>query len=92
MACKFKAMVALIDSPARPPECTIQSINPISRSDDDNLSSRVQAIHECQQRADNAVVDLILLATPHLQTGNLALWPSLSQGDKYHIALLWDIA
>jgi len=33
---------------------------------DNNASSGVQTVHEGKQRAHNAVVDLILLAAPHL--------------------------
>jgi hypothetical protein len=39
----------------------------MQRTDDYDAAARVEAVHERQQRADDAVVDLVLLAAAHLQ-------------------------
>ena len=45
---------------------------------DHHTAPGVQAIHERQQRAHDAVVDLVLLAAPHLQTQDPQPLPMLT--------------
>ena len=52
--------------PARTPQRSIQRVNAVGGADDDNLSPGVQPIHQRQERAHDAVVDLVLLAAAHL--------------------------
>ena len=52
--------------PARPAKGSIHSIHSVGGAYEDHLPSSVQAIHEGQQRAHDAVVDLVLLAAAHL--------------------------
>lgn len=60
--------------PARAPQGIIKGIYSVGGSHNDDLASRVQAIHQCKQRAHDGVVDLVLPAAPglrHTQTGCL---------------------
>ena len=52
--------------PARTPERTVQRVDAVGGPNDDDLTPGVQPVHQRQKRADDAVVDLVLLAAPHL--------------------------
>jgi len=56
-----------IDSPPRPSERRVQGIWPVGGSYQHHTAPAVQSIHERQQGRHDAVVNLILLAGPHLQ-------------------------
>ncbi len=68
------------EPPAGSPEGAIQGIYAVGGPDDDHLPPGVQAIHQRQQRAHDAVVDLVLLAAPHLAPGQMGSAPALSAG------------
>ena len=52
--------------PARSAQGPVHSIDSIGGADEHHLAAGIQAVHEGQQGADDAVVDLVLLAAPHL--------------------------
>ena len=49
------------------PQRTVERVDAVGGADDDYPAARVQAVHQRQQRGHDGVVDLVLLAAPHLQ-------------------------
>jgi len=48
--------------PPRAPQRAVQRVRAVGRADDDDAAPGVQPVHQRQQRGDDAVVDLVLLA------------------------------
>lgn len=55
-------------APAGAPEGSVQGVDAVGGPDNDYLTPGVQSVHQRQQSAHYAVVDLVLLAAPHLAT------------------------
>ena len=51
--------------PSGPPQSRINGIQSISGADDDDFTTRIQAIHQGQQCGDDAWMDLILTCRPN---------------------------
>ncbi len=52
---------------ARAAQRRVKRIQAVGRADDDDAAAAVQAVHERQQRAHDAVVHLVLLAAARLR-------------------------
>jgi len=58
---------------ARAAQRGVERVQAVGRADDDDAAAAVQAVHERQQRAHNAVVHLVLLAAARLRGPTLIL-------------------